>query len=199
MKPLLFTFRRCPYAIRARMAIKVSGIDINMQEVDLRDKPATLLECSPKGTVPVVRLADGSVIDESLDIMKWALAVNDPNHWLDCPDGVSDEVDNLIARNDGLFKKALDYYKYSVRYPEHPAHYYREQAVFFLEELDVRLSQNNYLMTDRLTIADAAIFPFIRQFVHVDKDWFYASQYSHLIRWLDAWLSSEIFLGVMNK
>lgn len=199
MKPLLFTFRRCPYAIRARMAIKVSGIDVNMHEVDLRAKPAALLECSPKGTVPVIRLADGRVIEESLDIMKWALAINDPEQWLDGPNKLSDKAESLISQNDGAFKEALNKYKYSVRHPEHPTEHYREQAIFFLEALNMRLCHNDYLMGDRLTIADVAIFPFIRQFAHVDKDWFNASQYIHLIRWLDARLSSDIFLAVMQK
>ncbi len=199
MKPLLFTFRRCPYAIRARMAIKKSGIDVDMHEVDLRHKPDALLACSPKGTVPVLRLTDGHVIDESLDIMQWALSNNDPDQWLDQAGGLSEKAHAWIAQNDEPFKKALDRYKYAVRYPEHPEHYYREQACFFLATLDEQLENNAYLMGDRLTAADIAIFPFIRQFAHVDKSWFYASQYTHVIRWLDAQLSSEIFIAVMQK
>ena len=198
-KPLLYTFRRCPFAIRARMAIKTSGIEVNMHEVKLRDKPAALLECSPKGTVPVLQLANGRVIDESLDIMLWALSINDPEHWLDESDGLSEAAQALIKRNDEPFKQALDYYKYSVRYPEHSEQYYREQAEFFLKELDVRLSQSEYLMGNRLTVPDFAIFPFIRQFSNVDKDWFYASPYTHLIQWLDARISSDLFAAVMQK
>lgn len=170
-----------------------------MHEVDLRAKPAALLECSPKGTVPVIRLADGRVIEESLDIMKWALAINDPEKWLDSPNNLSDKAESLISQNDGAFKEALDKYKYSARHPEHPTEHYRERAIFFLEALNMRLCHNDYLMGDRLTIADVAIFPFIRQFAHVDKHWFYASQYIHLIRWLEARLSSDIFLAVMQK
>lgn len=199
MKPLLYTFRRCPFAIRARMAIKISGIAVNMHEVKLRDKPAALLECSPKGTVPVLQLADDHVIDESLDIMLWALSINDPEHWLDGSNGLSEAAQALIKRNDEPFKKALDYYKYSVRLPEHSEQYYREQAEFFLKELDARLSQTDYLMGDRLTVPDIAIFPFIRQFSNVDKDWFYASPYKHLIQWLDARISSDLFTTVMQK
>lgn len=199
MNPLLYTFRRCPYAIRARMAITISGIEVDQHEVNLRNKPAALFECSPKGTVPVLKLADGRVIDESLDIMQWALAQNDPEHWLDQPYGISGEMQMLITQNDEPFKTALDYYKYSVRFPEHSEQYYREQAEFFLKELEARLSQTAYLMGDRLTLADIAIFPFIRQFSNVDKDWFYASPYPHLIRWLDARITSDIFIAVMQR
>ncbi|SFL18419.1 Glutathione S-transferase [Nitrosomonas aestuarii] len=199
MKPLLYTFRRCPYAIRARMAIRISGIAVDMQEVKLRDKPDALLACSPKGTVPVLQLTDGRVIDESLDIMLWALSVNDPQQWLDHPNGLSDEAMGLITQNDEPFKKALDYYKYSVRFPEHSEQYYREQAEFHLADLDMRLRKNNYLMGNRLTLSDMAIFPFIRQFANVDKNWFYASQYTRLIQWLDARVSSDLFTAVMQK
>jgi len=181
------------------MAIKKSGIDIDMHEVDLRNKPEALLACSPKGTVPVLRLADGQVIDESLNIMQWALSINDPDQWLDQPGCLSEQTRAWITQNDGPFKKALDRYKYAVRYPEHTEQYYRDQAGFFLTALDEQLRQTDYLMGDRLTITDIAIFPFIRQFAHVDKDWFYASQHEHVIRWLTARLSSDIFAAVMQK
>lgn len=199
MNPFLYTFRRCPYAIRARMAIKVSGVEVDQQEVNLRNKPNALFECSPKGTVPVLKLADNRVIDESLDIMQWALAINDPEQWLDHPEGISDEARALITQNDEPFKKALDYYKYAVRFPEHSEQYYREQAEFFLVELDARLSKNKYLMGDRLTLPDMAIFPFIRQFSNVDKEWFYTSRYRSLIQWLDARVSSDLFIAVIQK
>jgi len=199
MKPLLYTFRRCPYAVRARMAIRISGVEVDMHEVNLRNKPDTLLACSPKGTVPVLQLNNGTVIDESLDIMQWALSINDPEQWLDRPNGLSDEAMVLITQNDEPFKRALDYYKYSVRFPEHSEQYYREQAEFHLADLNARLSRGGYLMGNRLTLADMAIFPFIRQFANVDKDWFYASQYSHLIQWLNARVSSGVFIAVMQK
>lgn len=199
MKPLLYTFRRCPYAIRARMAIKVSGVEIAMQEVSLRDKPSALLECSPKGTVPVLQLTDGRVIEESLDIMHWALSINDPEQWFDSSHGLSAEAAALIQQNDGPFKQVLDRYKYSVRFPEHSEQYYRKQAEYFLADLDARLSQGGYLMGHRLTLPDIAIFPFVRQFVNVDTDWFYASPYQHLIEWLDIHVSSDLYAAVMQK
>ena len=199
MKPLLYTFRRCPFAIRARLAIKVSGAAVDTHEVSLRAKPKEMLECSPKGTVPVLKFADGSVLEQSLDIMQWALAQNDPEHWLNDDQAVSAEAMSLIKKNDESFKPALDLYKYAVRFPEHSEAYYREQAEPFLAELNTRLSQDGYLMSGRYTLADMAIFPFIRQFCNVNPDWFYASRYHHLIAWLDRLIGSELFQSIMQK
>lgn len=199
MKPLLYTFRRCPFAIRARLAIKVSGVAVDMQEVSLRAKPKEMLECSPKGTVPVLKFADGRVLEQSLDIMQWALSLNDPEHWLDHDQAVLAEIMALIKQNDESFKPALDLYKYAVRFPEHSEAYYREQAEPFLAELNTRLNQDGYLMGDRYTLADMAIFPFIRQFCNVNPDWFYASRYHHLIAWLDRLVGSELFQDIMQK
>ena len=199
MKPLLYTFRRCPFAIRARMAIKVSGVAVDMHEVSLRAKPKEMLECSPKGTVPVLKFADGRVLEQSLDIMHWALATNDPERWLDDDQAVSAAAMSLIKQNDESFKPALDLYKYAVRLPEHSEAYYREQAEPFLAELNTRLSQDGYLMGGRYTLADMVIFPFIRQFCNVNPDWFYASHYHHLIAWLDRLIGSELFQNIMQK
>ncbi|MDO9311751.1 MAG: glutathione S-transferase [Nitrosomonas sp.] len=199
MKPLLFSFRRCPFAIRARLAIKVSGVEVDTHEVSLRAKPKEMLECSPKGTVPVLKFSDGSVLEQSLDIMQWALSLNDPEHWLDSDPGASAEIMSLIKQNDESFKPALDLYKYAVRFPEHSEAYYREQAEPFLAELDTRLSKDGYLLGGRYTLADMAIFPFIRQFSNVNPDWFYASHYPHLIAWLDRLISSELFQKIMRK
>lgn len=199
MKPLLYTFRRCPYAIRTRLAIKISGIEVEKCEVDLRNKPKALLDCSPKGTVPVLQFSDGSVIEESLDIMQWALAINDPEEWMDSGNGPSAETLALIHQNDGSFKAALDRYKYAVHFPEYPAETYREQAEVFLLELNVRISKQGYLMRNRPGLADMAIFPFIRQFANVDTDWFYQSKYKYLNKWLDTFLASTLFNAVMQK
>jgi glutathione S-transferase len=195
MPALLYTFRRCPYAIRARLAIKISNIDVEMREVDLRNKPQAMFDCSPKGTVPVLQLEDGTVLDESLDIMRWALTINDPQSWLN----LSAESRGLIAQNDSSFKQNLDQYKYADRYPEHSAEYYREQAEAFLLLLDNRLAKQNYLMGDKPDMTDMAILPFVRQFAHVDKAWFYASRYIYLIKWLDGLLQSDLFISVMKK
>jgi glutathione S-transferase len=195
MIPLLYTFRRCPYAIRARLAINVSDVSVEMREVDLRYKPQAMLDCSPKGTVPVLQLADGTVLDESLDIMRWALAINDPLSWLD-DSAVARE---LIAQNDNSFKQNLDRYKYADRHPEHSLHYHREQAELFLRLLNERLAKQKYLIGDKPSFTDMAILPFVRQCAHVDKKWFYASRYTDLIRWLDGLLLSDLFIAVMKK
>jgi glutathione S-transferase len=196
VKPTLYTFRRCPYAIRARLAIHVSGVEVEHCEVSLRNKPQALLACSPKGTVPVLQFADGSVLEESLDIMRWALLQHDPQDWL--RDGAT-ETQTLIVENDGAFKSSLDRYKYADRYPEYPAAYYRSQTESFLTQLNARLTHQLHLLDDRVSLIDMAILPFIRQFAHVDRVWFYAAPYPHLIRWLSELLNSAPFTAVMQK
>lgn len=198
MAPLLYTFRRCPYAMRARLAIAASGVTMDMHEVDLRHKPAAILACSPKGTVPVLQLVDGRVIDESLDIMRWALSINDAQGWLR-GDGDGPEARALLAENDGNFKRDLDRYKYAERFPDYPATYYRAQAEAFLAVLEARLARHDNLLRDQISLADMAIVPFVRQFAHVDRDWFYASPYKNLIAWLDCHLASQLFNVVMQK
>jgi glutathione S-transferase len=194
--PLLYTFRRCPYAIRARLAIAAAGVEVREHEVALREKPAAMLAISPKGTVPVLQLADGRTLEESLDIMRWALAINDPENWLrgDVP-----EAHTLIETNDGAFKQALDRYKYANRFPEQPASAYRDTASTFLHTLNAQLSVSRFLCGDHATLADAAIFPFVRQFAAVNRGWFEASEFGKLIVWLREWEASALFAGVMRK
>jgi glutathione S-transferase len=199
MKPLLYSFRRCPFAIRARLAIKISGVAVDTQEISLRAKPKEMLTCSPKGTVPVLKFADGRVLEQSLDIMLWALIQNDPECWLDGDSTVTNEMMALIRHNDESFKPKLDLYKYAVRFPEHSETYYREQAGPFLVDLNARLSNNGYLVGGRYTLADMAVFPFIRQFCNVNPEWFYGSRYQHLIQWLDRLIESALFQSVMQK
>lgn len=154
-----------------------------------------MLAISPKGTVPVLQLPDCTVIDESLDIMRWALAQHDPEHWLD----TGEDSERLIQWNDGDFKYYLDRYKYADRYPEFPASYYRSQGEMFLATLESRLSQNPYLSGSHFSIADAAIFPFIRQFAAVDNQWFISTDYLYLKKWLNALLASDLFGIAMVK
>jgi glutathione S-transferase len=194
----LYTFRRCPYAIRARLALTVSGVALETHEVSLRAKPQALLDCSPKGTVPVLRLADGTVLDQSLDIMRWALARNDPQAWLG-PTGVTAQDSALIARNDGQFKQDLDRYKYAERFPQQPAVIFRRQGERFLAELESRLALQPWLGGQRPGMADFAIFPFVRQFAGVDPGWFGQSCYGHLRRWLQQLQASPLFVAVMRK
>lgn len=194
--PILYSYRRCPYAMRARMAIWAASITVEVREISLREKPAHLLHISPKGTVPVLQLPDGTVLEQSLDIMQWALAQNDPQGWLNAD---PEAVNALITINDGDFKKALDRYKYPDRYPEHTQAFYREQGEQFLQRLEAALEQHDYLLGDKHSMADVAIFPFIRQFAAVDAEWFASSPYPKLRVWLEGWLESPLFAEVMQK
>ena len=199
MLPVLYSFRRCPYAIRARLALKQSAIKVELREVILADKPTEMLLASPKATVPVLVLADGSVMDESLDIIHWALLSNDSGNWLPDDNNSSQEVNELITVNDGVFKEHLDHYKYANRFPEFTAEHHRKQGEEFLQQLDQLLVESNYLISNHITIADIAIFPFIRQFAFVDKDWFDQSQYKNLNLWLNNMLEMKLFKDIMKK
>ena len=186
--------------MRARMAISCSGIKVELREVVLREMPPSLLACSPKGTVPVLVLPDGRVIDESRDIMAWALDEGDPERWLlDGREGLLEETDHLIDENDYSFKQHLDHYKYADRYPEHPASTYRAEAEGFLRQLEQRLDQRAWLVSEQMGVADVAIFPFIRQFALVDRPWFDRTPWPRLHVWLNYFLDSALFLDVMKK
>lgn len=176
---VLYSFRRCPYAMRARMALRYSGVPLSIVEVSLKAKPAEMLAASPKATVPVLVCADGSVIEQSLDIMHWALARHDPDNWLQ-PGCAA-----LIEENDTRFKVLLDRYKYAIRYPEHPMEYYRAQGAEFLQRLEDVLARSAYLAGPALSLADVALAPFVRQFAHVDRDWFEQAPYPRLNAWLE--------------
>ncbi|MFJ2486384.1 glutathione S-transferase [Pseudomonas sp. NPDC087639] len=191
----LYSFRRCPYAMRARMALRYSGVPVDIVEVSLKAKPAEMLAISPKGTVPVLD-ADGRVIDESLEIMRWALAQNDPQDWLLEGDA---RIADLIEANDQVFKVHLNRYKYAERYPEQPMEVYRTQGSLFLQKLDELLTDRDYLLADRPCLADIALLPFVRQFAHVDRDWFAQTPYVRLQAWLQHFLQSELFTAVMKK
>ncbi|NOQ14568.1 MAG: glutathione S-transferase [Methyloprofundus sp.] len=198
--PVLYSFRRCPYAMRARMALKMSGCAVHLREVVLRDKPQALLECSAKGTVPVLVLADGTVIDESRDIMQWALGQSDPELWFPKDnEAMCRVILQLLDMNDGTFKNNLDRYKYPDRYPEQQAEYYRTQGEQFLALLEARLGAHSFLMNDKVSMADIGISPFIRQFANVDRDWFDQASYPKLQAWLEYFIQSELFNAVMEK
>ncbi len=180
------------------MAIVQSGVAVDLHEVSLRAKPAEMLAISPKGTVPVLHCSDGKVIDESLDIVRWALGQQDPADWLACES--SETSKHLIAINDGPFKQWLDRYKYFERYPEHPQTYYRDQAVeCLISRLEATLCDYAYLHGDLAGLTDIAIFPFVRQFAAVDRAWFDSSPWPQTRRWLEQWLTSDLFLKVMQK
>jgi len=194
-RPILYSFRRCPYAMRARMTITYTGIEVRLREVILKDKPAAMLAASSKGTVPVLIQTNGKVIDESRDIMRWALNQNDPAGWLQGADG----DDSLVDLCDSEFKHWLDRYKYAVRFPEQQEAWYRQQGEQFLAQLEVRLSQWRYLSGTSLSVADVAVAPFVRQFAAVDSPWWSARPYPSVSNWLHDFINSPLFLGAMNK
>lgn len=190
--PILYSFRRCPYAMRARLALTVSGQRCELREVKISAKPEAMLTASPKGTVPVLVLPDGQVIDESLDIMRWALSAYDPEGWLTRDDPA------LIARNDGPFKHDLDRYKYPDRHGSDPM-FHRDNGAAFLHELDERLTKTPHLCGADRGLTDAALMPFVRQFAAVDPDWFGAQPFSSLQTWLAGHVASALFETVMVR
>lgn len=191
MLPVFYSFRRCPYAIRARLALVSSGVEVALREVVLRDKPEAFLAASPSATVPCL-IAGNTVIDESLDIMIWALRQHDPEDWLNMPQ----EGWDLIEECDGPFKAALDRTKYAARYPDADHVAEKTRAVAFLRKLDAHL---NGALFGVPTLADAAIFPFVRQFAFIDKAWFDAQDWPHLKTWLDAFLGAPAYQSSMSK
>ena len=204
--PVLYSFRRCPYAMRARMAIAVSGMHCELREVVLRCKPPELLAASIKATVPVLVLPGGAVIDQSRDIMLWALRQNDPEGWLAPQHTAFDAMQALIDENDGQFKQHLDRYKYPNRYPhEHqdePSQFavcHRAGADAWLTTLEARLAGSAWLLGSSASLADMAMLPFIRQFAHTDAAWFALQPWPNLQQWLQRWESGALFHQVMEK
>ena len=217
--PILYSYRRCPYAMRARMALKLANIEVEVREISLRDKPAHMLQVSPKATVPVLVLPDGGVIDESLEIMFFALQKhatgleyssaslggNGPDHPLsnslhefDSP-CIHAGAGVLILENDSSFKQALDAYKYPEKHPSKTQAQHRAEGEVFLKKLENLLGQNIYLFDAKPSLADIAIFPFVRQFAAVDNAWFVGAAYPKLRAWLNGWMESELFKSVMQK
>ncbi|WP_431190846.1 glutathione S-transferase [Marinobacter alexandrii] len=197
----LYSFRRCPYAMRARFGILFAELKVELREIVLKNKPAQMLAISPKGTVPVLELAEGGcsgslVIEESREILEWALQQSDPQGLLNV-DLVS--ADALIDRNDNEFKHWLDRYKYADRHPELTQLDYRQKGEVFLQELESLLAKNRYLLGENISIADVGIMPFVRQFAHVDREVFYSLPYPNLQQWLRGWLEHPVFQQVMVK
>lgn len=193
--PILYSFRRCPFAIRARMALFYAGMRVELREVNLRDIPQAMLQLSPKATVPVLHLPDGRVIDESIDVMSWSLTQADPECWND----LDTASRCLIERNDVEFKPLLDAYKYADRHPQYSELEHRQHALGFIAELDDLLTGQTWMSGSECRLADVAIFPFIRQFAGVDPAWFADCEWVSIRNWLNRLLSSELFLQVMQK
>lgn len=197
--PRLYSFRRCPYAMRARLGLMFAGLQVELREVVLKNKPAQMLVISPKGTVPVLEWVGdansaGFVIEESREIVEWALQQNDPHGLLDV-DVAS--ADALIDQNDDEFKYWLDRYKYADRHPQSTQSEYRQQGEVFLQVLERLLTTNRYLLGHNVSIVDISVMPFVRQFAHVDKEAFYSLPYPKLQQWLRGWLEHPVFQATM--
>jgi len=201
MGAVLWSFRRCPYAMRGRMGLKASGLTYEHREIILRDKPQDMLNASSKGTVPVFIKEDGDVIEESLDLLKWALTQNDPQGWLNCD---LDEANNLITVNDTDFKHHLDRYKYASRYNDGAKRgdvdmNHRLEAEKHIQNLEGKLEDGPYLLGQKQSLADIAIFPFMRQFANVEPDWWAQAPYPKTREWLSRHVESELFKSIMTK
>ncbi|MCG9755536.1 glutathione S-transferase [Shewanella insulae] len=204
--PILYSFRRCPYAMRARLGLFLAGQEVELREIVLKHKPEPMLAASPKGTVPVLILEDGSVIDESLSIMLWALSEKAKEGdektkalLLTHEPGQQQAAMALIEANDNEFKPWLDKYKYADRHPEQTQDEYRAQGERFISLLEASLSQHDQLVSDLPSLADYAIFPFVRQFAHVDKNWWQQSPYPKVRAWLANHIDSPAFAAIMKK
>ncbi|MGF6591221.1 glutathione S-transferase [Pseudomonas sp. 2835] len=196
---ILYSFRRCPWAMRARLALRYAECPVEIREVSLKAKPAELLALSPKGTVPVLSAGE-VVLEESLEIMRWALARHDPQDWQLATDPqAAQAADALIERNDRQFKVQVNLYKYAERYPQQSREEYRAQAEAWLAELNERLAQQAYLFADHPSLADAALLPLMRQFAGVEPEWFAQAPYPHLRAWLQGWLESVLFKAIMAR
>ena len=198
-EPILWSFRRCPYAMRARLALKASGIAVNLREILLRDKPEPFLAASAKGTVPVLVLPDGQVIDESLDVMFWALTRSDPHGWLAVYERDRQGTMAHLTELDDVFKHHLDRYKYATRYDDVDESHHRREGALFLSQWNAILAEQPALSGDGLGLLDFATLPFVRQFRIADSRWFDAQDWPHLHDWLQAFLQSALFTSVMQK
>ena len=183
--------------MRARMAIAISGQQVEFREVILKDKPPSMIELSPKGTVPVLSLSSGKVIDESLDVIDWALKLNDPDNWL--RSNQSKRSSKLIHINDNEFKHHLDRYKYSKRYDNEDPIAHREKCLIFINELEEQLNCSQFLYDDKISALDISILPFIRQFRITDMEWFDSLAKPNTQNWLMKFLESKLFKSIMIK
>ena len=197
--PILYSFRRCPYCIRTHMALHYSERKIILREVALKKLPAEVLAVSSQATVPALVIDEKVSMTESWDIMKWALQENDPDNWLGKNKIYQHRAEPLIELNDFSFKPKLDKYKYADRYPEQAAEYYRKQCENFLVDLELLLAKNKFLFSQSMSIADVAVFPFIRQFAMVDMLWFDESPYPALRQWLNFMLDTLWFRAAFKK
>jgi glutathione S-transferase len=195
--PILYSFRRCPFAMRARLALLVSGQVCELREVALRSKPGSLLQASPKGTVPVLVLQTGEVLEQSRDIMHWALERNDPLGWRASNADEAQAMETLVNACDSHFKQALDRTKYPQRYPDEDSASHRAVAETWLQALEDKLSLSPWLFGAQARWADMAILPFVRQFAGIDTQRWQAYAWPHLQQWLAQWQASSLFAAIM--
>ena len=197
--PILYTFRRCPYAMRARFAIRSSKIIVEIREIKLQEKPFEFLKLSPKGTVPVLITNSGEVLEESLDIIYWALNKNDPHKWLAKGTLENQDITKLLDDLENKFKPNLDKYKYPSRFSGVDQFFHRDKNLCFLKKLNCYLENNKSLNCEHLSLLDYAIFPFVRQFRNVDQDWFDKLNFIFLNKWINQIIDSKDFSSIMKK
>ena len=198
-KPFLYSYRRCPYAMRARMAMLSANFEFDIYEISLRDKPKEMLKISPKGTVPVL-IVGNNIIDESLDIMIWAYNISDKsNHYISLSKSEKNDAKELINLNDNDFKLHLDKYKYSSNQKEFNQDKLYENCLFFINRIESNLCENKFLINNKISIADIAIFPFIRQFVNVNLDRFFKGEFKKTISWFEIMKKQDLFSKAMEK
>jgi glutathione S-transferase len=198
--PILYSFRRCPYAMRARLGLMYSGIRVELREVDLGNVPEALRELVPENpTVPVLQLPGGQLIDESWDILLWSARQHDPDGWLGADECLLLPAEQWLEMNDFSFKTDLDHYKYHENYPEQTQAEYRAEAEEFIQDLENQLQESRCLLGEQLSVGDMGLLPFIRQFAEVDRGWFDQAPYPRVRAWLDDFLESTLFKAVMEK
>ncbi|MDA0238178.1 MAG: glutathione S-transferase N-terminal domain-containing protein [Proteobacteria bacterium] len=199
--PILWTFRRCPYAMRTRLAIKRSGISVYLREILLQDKPPEFIEDSEKATVPVLKLPDGKILEESLDIMRWALKQSDPDDWCQVLVAEADYSKAFLTELDGTFKDALDRYKYASRYALNGDAVLRHRSIgtAFLQRINERLDEHPFVSGQKQGFLDIASLPFVRQFRIADPTWFDRQNWALLHVWLQQFIESEQFAVIMQK
>ena len=197
--PILYSFHQCPFCLRARVALKYASLKIILRDVELNNLPAEALAVSSHATVPSLVINDDEYLDESWDIVKWAVQQDDSDNWLGEDNAYLQDAEMLLEINDHSFKEDLKGYKDREHHPEQPMPYYRQRGEEFLEELNEMLVENNFLLAPHITIADIGVFPLVREFAMVDKVWFDKTPYPKLQAWLENIIDSEWFKAAMQE
>ena len=197
--PILYTFRRCPYAMRARFVLRYTFKNIELREIKLQNKPKDFLSTSPKGTVPVLVLSTKEVLDQSLNIMMWCLKYSDNSKASDLKNNLPNDFLDQIKNLDDEFKINLDKYKYPSRFEGSDKYFFRDKNIKFLKNLEEKLKNSIFLNSNKIGLLDYAIFPFIRQFRNVNIEWFENLNLSFLNSWYLSIVESKAFFDIMKK